>query len=194
MLSRIFSASITITMCWCMLLQPLAIRPASPPQESQPAPGLRIVILEGGDGAINNLKTTTAREVVVEVQDEHRRPVAGAVVTLKLPFEGPGGNLVQGGKIAEAVTDSNGRATLSFVPSREGQFRVELNATSHGQTAARSFVQTNKYITRILGMSPKVFAIVASAAAGGTTAAVVATTRSSGATISAGSGTVTAPR
>src|SRR4051812_19798039 len=128
--SRIFSASMTIITCWGVLVQPLAIRPASPPQENQPAPGLRIVLLEPKDGAINNLKTGTAREVVVEVQDEHRKPVAAALVTLTLPSEGPGGDLVQGGKIAEVVTDSNGRATLSFVPSREGQFRVELNATS----------------------------------------------------------------
>ena len=49
---------------------------------------LNIVILEG-EGAINNIKQRTAREAIVQVEDENRRPIAGAAVLFMLPESGP---------------------------------------------------------------------------------------------------------
>ena len=59
------------------------------PQAPAPAK-LNIVIVEG-EGAINNIRQRTAREPIVQVEDENRRPVAGAAVLFLLPEDGPGG-------------------------------------------------------------------------------------------------------
>ena len=61
------------------------------PQAPAPAPAkLNIVIVEG-EGAINNIRQRTAREPIVQVEDENHRPVAGAAVLFLLPENGPGG-------------------------------------------------------------------------------------------------------
>ena len=55
-------------------------RDLGPTQEAAPpAPALRIVILEGEDVS-NNIKERTAREPIVQVEDENHKPVAGAAV------------------------------------------------------------------------------------------------------------------
>src|ERR1017187_3542822 len=61
-------------------------------------PRLAIVIIEG-ESAINNVKARTARPVVVRVEDENHRPVAGVSVAFSLPGGGPGGTFLQGGKL-----------------------------------------------------------------------------------------------
>jgi hypothetical protein len=48
------------------------------------ASGLKILILDG-EGAVNSIKLGTAREPIVQVQDENDRPVAGAMVVFTLP-------------------------------------------------------------------------------------------------------------
>ena len=45
---------------------------------------LNLVIVEG-EGAINNVRQRTAREPIVQVEDENHKPVAGAVVVFLLP-------------------------------------------------------------------------------------------------------------
>lgn len=51
---------------------------------------LKIVIVEG-EGAINNIRQRVAREPVVAIEDEARRPVAGAEVVFRLPDTDPAG-------------------------------------------------------------------------------------------------------
>src|SRR4051812_591576 len=199
MYSRIFSAPIAI-MCCGMLTCPPAVRSASPAQENQPPRQLHIVFLEGGEGAINNLKTKTAREVVVRVDDENKKPVGGALVTFALPNDGAGGNALNGGKIIQSVTDTQGRATARFLPSREGQFNLKVTASLSGSENATAVItQTNSMFAHppvhFLGMSGKTLAIVGSVVGAGTAAAVVATQRGGGgATVSAGATSVGPPR
>ena len=58
--------------------------PAAPVAEAQNvAPMLNIVIVEG-DGAINNIRQRTAREPIVQVEDQNHKPVAGAAVVFAL--------------------------------------------------------------------------------------------------------------
>ncbi len=56
---------------------------------------LNIVIIEG-EGAINNIKQRTAREPVVQVEDENHKPVAGAAVIFALSDQGAGGTFAGG--------------------------------------------------------------------------------------------------
>ena len=60
-------------------------------QAQTPNPSaLNLVIVEG-EGAINNIRQRTARETIVQVEDENHRPVAGAVVAFLLPSDGASG-------------------------------------------------------------------------------------------------------
>src|SRR5438445_12430090 len=76
--------------------------------QNQVAPMLNLVVVEG-EGAINNIRQRTAREPIVQVQDENHRPVAGAVVTFTLPGNGPG------------AVFSNGASSLTVTPDQQGQ-------------------------------------------------------------------------
>src|SRR5581483_7102895 len=78
------------------------------PQAAEPAPQgqrLNVVIVEG-EGAINNIRQRTAREPIVEVQDENHKPVAGAVVVFALTNQGAGGSFAGGAHTLTVVTDN----------------------------------------------------------------------------------------
>src|ERR1700753_2350420 len=70
---------------------------------------LNLVIVEG-DGAINNIRQRTAREPIVQVEDENHKPVAGAAVLFALPEHGAGGTFATGGHTLSVVTNAQGRA------------------------------------------------------------------------------------
>jgi hypothetical protein len=134
------------------LLAPVAGYP-----QVQPERKLLIEIIDG-DGAINNVRARVAREAIVEVTDENRKPVAGAIVAFTAPNSGPGGAFGNSGSLLTAVTDENGRATVrNFRPNnRVGQYQIRVTATHQGLTATTVITQSN-----IIG------AAVAGAAAGG---------------------------
>ncbi len=127
----------------------------SPPQ----APGLNIVLVEG-EGAINNVKLRTAREMVVRVEDQNHKPVAGAAVAFTLPSQGAGGTFAHGSRLLTVLTDQNGQAVVKAMrPNRVlGSFKINVTASFQGQTATAAITQTN------------VLAGAASAAAGGAAA------------------------
>ena len=79
------------------------------PATAQVAPMLNLVVLEG-EGATNNIRQRTAREPVVQVQDENRKPVAGAIVVFTLPSNGAGGTFANGSRTLSMVSDNQGRA------------------------------------------------------------------------------------
>ncbi len=175
--------------------------------QEAPAPAkLNIVIVEG-DGAINNVKQRTAREAIVQVEDENRRPIAGAAVLFMLPDSGPGGVFSNGTRTLQVMTDSQGRAAVKGlrVNSTQGKFQIQVQATYQGVTATATITQTNAVITAaaVGGISGKLIAILAiagGAAAGG----AYALTRSNGGsttmppttptTISAGAPSVGGPQ
>src|SRR5947209_15616068 len=80
-----------------------------PAQEPGSTPKLNLVIVEG-EGAINNIKQRTAREPIVQVEDENHKPVAGAAVVFALPNQGAGGSFAASGQTFTTVTDAQGRA------------------------------------------------------------------------------------
>src|SRR5881398_1442797 len=79
------------------------------PALAQDQGGLNLVIVEG-EGAINNIRQRTAREPIVQVEDENHKPVAGAAVVFLLPSNGAGGSFANGARTLTMTTDNQGQA------------------------------------------------------------------------------------
>lgn len=159
--------------------------PAQPGQVA-PVPKLFIKILDG-EGAVNNIKARTAREPVVEVDDENHKPVAGALVTFMAPHGGAGGTF-NGQAMLQTVTDSSGRATgRGFMPNRtSGQFEIAVTATVGAAIAHAVITMTNQAgaggsssssvgATRVGIFGGKGLIVLGAIAAAATVGAVVAT-------------------
>jgi hypothetical protein len=159
------------------LLLGLPVAGISEQQRTVPAK-LNIVIVEG-EGAINNIRQRTAREPIVQVEDENHRPIAGAAVLFSLPDSGPGGMFSNGTRTLQVVTDAQGRAVAKGlrVNDVQGKFQIQVEASYEGVSAAATITQVNSVITAAAsggGISGKMIAILAiagGAAAGGVIAA-----------------------
>jgi len=148
---------------------------------------LNIVIIEE-DGAINNVKQRVAREVIVQVNDENDRPVAGGAVVFLLPRSGPGGLFSNGANVLNVTTNAAGRATAQFTPNAvNGTFQINVSASFQGQVSNTVIPQTNAFSAASAtasgaaaeggtgtGISATTIAIVAAAVAGAVAVAVVA--------------------
>jgi hypothetical protein len=179
------------------------------PATAQVAPMLNLVVLEG-QGATNNIRQRTAREPVVQVQDENHKPVAGAIIVFTLPSNGAGGTFANGARTLSMVSDNQGQAVArGFHPNGlKGQYQIRVNASYQGQTASININQTNAALTAsgaaAAGVSGKLIAvlvIVGAAAAGGIVYAThngsgttAAATIPAGTTIAAGAGAAGPPR
>src|SRR5438270_591632 len=136
-------------------------------------PALQIVVVEG-QGAINNARTHTGREPVIEVRDADNAPVAGAVVTFQAPATGPSAIFGSGNTTLLTQTDASGRAVgRALKPnSVKGPFQIRVTASSNGQVASAVISQTNALPVEAKS-NKKVWLIplIAGAAAGGALAA-----------------------
>ena len=177
----------------------------------EPEPELNLIVIEG-EGATNNIRLRTAREPIVQVEDENHKPIAGATVVFTLPAQGAGGSFANGAQTLMMRTDKAGRAIARGFHSNkiQGQFQIHVNASFQGQTASLAFTQTNAVIAgaagAAAGISAKLLIILAVAGAA-TAGGVVAATHSGGSsnssttqpptvptgTVGAGSGTVFGP-
>jgi hypothetical protein len=183
-------------------LQPVAIG-------QEPVHKLNLVIVEG-DGAINNIRQRTAREPIVQVEDENHKPVAGAAVIFLLPQHGAGGTFSTGGHSLSVVTDAQGRAVArGILPNGKGPFQIQVNVSYNGMTTTGTISQTNAILAAngstvaTAGISTKlivILAVVAAAAAGGGIYAAThsgggsGNTATTGTTITAGAGSVGPPK
>ena len=141
---------------------------------------LNIAIVEG-DGAVNNIRQRMAREPMVQVTDENRKPIAGAVVVFLLPNQGAGGAFANGAKSLTTLTDANGNAVARGMQANRlsGQYQIKVTASHQGQTSSTSINMTNAVLTgaAATGISMKLLLILA---AGGATAAGIAVAASGG--------------
>src|SRR5688572_32982096 len=114
------------------------------PLNAQGAGKINIVIIEG-EGAINNVRQRVAREPIVQVEDENRRPVAGAAVTFLLPNQGAGASFANGAQSLTITTDAQGRAVARGLRPNNvnGQYEIRVNASHQGRTASAVINQTN---------------------------------------------------
>lgn len=188
------------------LIAPCGLRPLRA-QQAQPAAGLRIVILEG-DGAVNNIRQRTAREPIVQVEDENHRPIAGAIVTFLLPDQGAGASFADGSRTLTVLTDSKGQAAARGLRPNQvsGKFQIRVSASHAGQTTSTTITQSNAAAAAAAtagGISvTKLVVILAVAGAAAAAGGVVLATRGGGnaantpapTTIAPGTGSVGAPR
>ena len=129
-----------------MLAEVLAITYSTPPAGAQaPEPKqLTISILEG-EGAINNIRQRTAREAMVQVQDENHKPVAGVAVTFFLADHGASGVFANGSQSMTVMTDANGQAAMrGMVPNKmAGKMQIRVSAILGNLNADAVITQTN---------------------------------------------------
>ena len=184
----------------------LALLIALPVVPASAAPAeLNIVVIEG-EGATNNIRQRTAREPIVQVEDENHKPVAGAAVVFALPSHGAGGTFANGAHTLTTVTNDQGQAVARGFQTNgaKGPYQMRVNASKNGQTATANIDMVNVVAAAgagaaagaAAGISGKLIAvivIVGAAAAGGAIAAVKAGGGGSGnnSTIGAGSNSTT---
>jgi hypothetical protein len=139
-------------------------------------PPIKIVIQEG-QGAINNIQQHRAKEPVVQVTDENGAPIQQASVTFQLPETGPGGAFADGNKMLTVQTDEKGLAVgRGLRPNTvEGKFEIRVTASFQGATANAAISEINAEQAAAGGGGGKTFLIIAligGAAAGGLAAAL----------------------
>ena len=154
------------------------------PLNAQGAGKINIVIVEG-EGAINNVRQRVAREPIVQVEDENRKPVAGAAVTFLLPNQGAGASFANGAQSLTITTDAQGRAVARGLRPNNvnGQYEIRVNASHQGRTANAVISQTNAITATTAaagGISGKLIAIIAVAAGAVVAGTVVATSNGNG--------------
>jgi hypothetical protein len=169
---------------------------------------LHIVILDGED-ALNNIRQRTAREPIVQVQDENHKPVAAAVVlfTIRKGPTGAGGTFAGVSTLA-VITGLDGEAVAKGLESNgvKGSYTISVQATAGAVATAAVITQANFFGPastssssstttlgahvggHVLGTHFWIVAGSVAAAAGGIAAVIL--THNSGATITAGNGTV----
>src|ERR1035438_9457959 len=145
------------------------------PATAQVAPMLNLVVLEG-EGATNNIRQRTARDPIVQVQDENHKPVAGAIVVFTLPSNGAGGAFANGAKTLTMVSDNQGQAVA---------------AASGGATAGAGVSAKLIAVLAVAGAAVAGGVYYATHSGSGTPAAAVIPP---GATIVAGTGSAGPPR
>ena len=137
------------------------------------APALKIIVVEG-DGAINNVRTHTAHDPVVEVRNEEDGLVTSASVIFQTPATGASADFGDGMRSFVTQTDAEGRAgTHGLRPnSVTGPYEIRVTASFQSQTASAVITQTNAAPAEAKS-SRKIWLIglAAGAAAGGAFAA-----------------------
>jgi hypothetical protein len=151
---------------WLLILAAVPLAIAADPD------GVSIRIVEG-QGAINNVRSHTARAPVIEVRDQQNRPVPGASVTFQTPFTGPGAAFGSE-RVLVTQTDSEGRAIgRGLVPnSVPGPFEIHVTASFDSKVASSTIRQINASPSESRHSKKLVWiALAAGATAGGVMAA-----------------------
>lgn len=160
--------------------------PAAAAQEAQG--GLRITIVEG-DEAILNVRQRVSREAIIQVEDENRRPVAGALVTLTAPRDGASAIFSNGLNNITLTTDDAGRVVVRGIRpnSAQGKYSIRVNAVKDGMRGTAQIQMSNVALAAAAGgISAKVVAILLIAGAGAAAGAVAVTRNGNGAAPAAG--------
>ncbi len=106
---------------------------------------LHITILDGED-ALNNIRERTAREPIVQVEDENHKPVAGALILFSIQNGGTGaGGTFNGLSTLSVTTDSSGRAVAHGLKLNQtaGTYTITVTATLGALVATALIHQTS---------------------------------------------------
>ena len=135
--------------------------------------GLQLNVIEG-EAAINNVRTHTGHDPLVEVRDQSGSPIAGASVTFQLPGSGPGGAFAGSQSSLVTQTDEHGQAVARGLRpnTATGPFQIRVTASYKGETASAVITQTNAAPAEAKSSKKYwIIALVAGAGAGGAFAA-----------------------
>lgn len=149
--------------------------PAMPAQEAQG--GLRISIVEG-DEAILNVRQRVSREAIIQVEDENRKPVAGALVTLTAPRDGASAVFSNGLNNITLTTDSSGRVVVRGIRpnSAQGKYAVRVLAVKEGLRGTAQIQMSNiAAAVAAGGISAKLLTFLLIAGAGAAAGTIAAT-------------------
>jgi len=132
------------------------------------APTLLSIVIVEGEGAVNNVRQRTAREPIVRIEDQNRKPVAGATVVFLLPNDGASGVFPGGEKMITVQTDAAGRAQARGLQPNTvtGEFTIRVTASHRGISS-----------TAMINQSNAIAGAAAGAAAGGAAAAGISTAK-----------------
>jgi hypothetical protein len=171
--------SIAVRVFLTLILTFLTGLPPGPPLAAQIIPAvpakLNIVVIEG-EGAVHATRQRTARVAVVRVEDESRRPVAGASVLFTLPDRGPSGAFSRGARTLLVETNRAGRAEARGLRANDvpGKFQIQVRASFRGVTGTASITQVNSALAGGRGRSRKVVMILAGVGAAVAAGVIVA--------------------
>lgn len=149
--------------------------PCAAAQEAQG--GLRITIVDG-DEAILNVRQRVSREAIIQVEDENRRPVAGALVTLTAPRDGASAVFSNGLNNITLTTDNSGRVVVRGIRpnAAQGRYAVRVLAVKEGLRATAEIQMTNLAAAAVAGgISAKLLTFLLIAGAGVAAGTVAAT-------------------
>ncbi len=149
--------------------------PAAAAQEAQG--GLRITIVDG-DEAILNVRQRVSREAIIQVEDENRKPVAGALVTLTAPRDGASAVFSNGLNNITLTTDDTGRVVVRGIRpnSAPGKYAIRVTAVKQGLRGTAQIQMTNVAAAVAAGgISAKVLTFLLIAGAGAAAGTVAAT-------------------
>lgn len=143
----------------------LTLEASMPAQDPAPAPatgaGLSITILEG-DNAIVNTRQRLSREAIVQVEDENRKPVAGAAVTFFAPNSGPSAVFSNGSNNITILTDSKGQAVVRGIKANQvaGKAEIKITATKEGFRSATSILSQTNAVAAAAGLSAGMIGLI----------------------------------
>lgn len=149
--------------------------PAAAAQEAQG--GLRITIVDG-DEAILNVRQRVSREAIIQVEDENRKPVAGALVTLTAPRDGASAVFSNGLNNITLTTDNSGRVVVRGIRpnSAQGKYAIRVVAVKEGLRGTAQLQMTNLAAAAAAGgISAKVLTFLLIAGAGAAAGTIAAT-------------------
>lgn len=114
-------------------------------QEAAPPKSLQIVILDD-EAPLNNISERTAREPIVQVQDENHKPLAGAAVLFAIhPAAGASAAFANGASTLTVVTNANGvaRASGLVMNGVKGTWQLQITASKDGVSTSTTLNETN---------------------------------------------------
>lgn len=116
-----------------------------PGAQTAAARKLQIEIFRG-DQMLHEDRIPQGKDIVVRVNDDEGRAIAGAAVVFQLPSDGPGGAFPEDSRFATVMTDAEGLATAKgFQPNTQpGEYKVTVTASYRDyQAASAAVTQTN---------------------------------------------------
>ena len=183
-----------------LCLASLGLNDAPAFAQAAAAPNRLFIQILDGEGALNDIRSRTAREPIVQVEDENHKPIAGALVLFSSPSSGPSTVFSNGLNTFKTTTLADGRATAEGARPNgvSGSFQIQVTASFGSLSSTAVINQTNTgkatvHTHAAHALPLKVIAIVAGVAGGAVVTGFLLTRGSHSDTVTPGSPSVGAP-